>query len=171
MTTDKKVDALNTLAAAFFRASIAMGKTDDMAEALLSAAKALRAQEEREKFSPPCYQPDGDGCAYQCYDGQDEPIDKCKECPLCYSDKQRHREESNELLTMDDLRYMDGEAVYMVYEGEGGPLDGWVLVEVDSDDKGIWLTNNLGGRSEYTFDEGLEDGLKLYKRKPEEVRK
>lgn len=27
--------------------------------------------------TPPCYQPDGDGCAYQCYDGQDEPIEKC----------------------------------------------------------------------------------------------
>lgn len=40
--------------------------------------------------TPSCYIPDGDGCAYQCYDGDDEPIDKCKECPLCYSDKQRH---------------------------------------------------------------------------------
>lgn len=45
---------------------------------------------------PPCYQPDGDGCAYQCYDGDDEPIDKCKECPLCYSDKQRHHTPPNE---------------------------------------------------------------------------
>ena len=25
--------------------------------------------------APPCYQPDGDGCSYQCYDGDDEPID------------------------------------------------------------------------------------------------
>lgn len=47
--------------------------------------------------APPCYQPDGDGCAYQCYDGDDEPIDKCKECPRCYSDKQR-RKPSNEAL-------------------------------------------------------------------------
>ncbi len=40
--------------------------------------------------TPPCYQPDGDGCAYQTYgDSNDEPIDKCKECPLCYSDKVR----------------------------------------------------------------------------------
>lgn len=69
-------------------------------------------------------------------------------------------------LTMEELRYMDGEAVYMVYDGAGGPLDGWVLVEVDSEDEGIWLTNNLGGRSEYTFDEGLPDGIKLYRRKP-----
>ena len=49
--------------------------------------------------TPPCYQPDGDGCAYQCYDGDDEPIDKCKECPLCYSDKQRHHAPPNEPLT------------------------------------------------------------------------
>lgn len=49
--------------------------------------------------APPCYQPDGDGCAYQCYDGDDEPIDKCKECPLCYSDKQRHHAPPNEPLT------------------------------------------------------------------------
>ena len=49
---------------------------------------------------PPCYQPDGDGCAYQCYDGDDEPIDKCKESPLCYSDKQRHHTPPNEPLTL-----------------------------------------------------------------------
>ena len=49
--------------------------------------------------TPPCYQPDGDGCAYQCYDGQDEPIDKCKECPLCYSDKQRQHTPPNKPLT------------------------------------------------------------------------
>lgn len=47
-------------------------------------------------FTPACYQPDGDGCAYQCYDGQDEPIEKCKECPLCYSDKQRRGPERKE---------------------------------------------------------------------------
>ena len=57
--------------------------------------------------TPPCYQPDGDGCAYQCYDGQDEPIDKCKECPLCYSDKQRQHTPPNEPLTLEQLREMD----------------------------------------------------------------
>ena len=57
--------------------------------------------------TPPCYQPDGDGCAYQCYDGDEEPIDKCKECPLCYSDKQRHLTPPNEPLTLDELREMD----------------------------------------------------------------
>lgn len=55
--------------------------------------------------APSCYQPDGDGCAYQCYDGDDEPIDKCKECPLCYSDKQRHHASPNEALSP----YPDGD--------------------------------------------------------------
>ena len=42
---------------------------------------------------PPCYKPDsGDGeCAYQIYGSDDdEPIERCKACPLCYSDKMRH---------------------------------------------------------------------------------
>ena len=52
--------------------------------------------------TPPCYQPDGDECAYQCYDGDDEPIDKCKECPLCYSDKQRHITPQNEWVSVEE---------------------------------------------------------------------
>lgn len=52
--------------------------------------------------APPCYQPDGDGCVYQCYDGDDEPIDKCKECPLCYSDKQRHHTPPNEWVSVEE---------------------------------------------------------------------
>lgn len=52
--------------------------------------------------APPCYQPDGDGCSYQCYDGDDEPIDKCKECPLCYSDKQRHHAQPNEWVSVEE---------------------------------------------------------------------
>lgn len=40
---------------------------------------------------PPCYVEDkqAGGCCWQCYDGDDEPIEKCKACPLCYVDKQR----------------------------------------------------------------------------------
>lgn len=54
---------------------------------------ALR--EQREESIPPCYQPDGgDGeCAYQIYGtDDDEPIEHCKACPLCYLDKMRHNE-------------------------------------------------------------------------------
>ena len=84
--------------------------------------------------TPPCYQPDGDGCAYQCYDGDDEPIDKCKECPLCYSDKQRHHAPPNEPLTLDELRQMGGEPVWV--QTPGIPKYGrWVIVAgVDTED-------------------------------------
>lgn len=64
-------------------------------------AKAISDVIQPSNEPPPCYQPDGDGCAYQCSDGDDEPIDKCKECPLCYSDKQRHHTPPNEPLTCD----------------------------------------------------------------------
>ena len=54
------------------------------------------------KITPPCYQPDGDGCAYQIYgDNNDEPIDRCKACPLCYSDKVRHSSLKSKALTCE----------------------------------------------------------------------
>lgn len=62
----------------------------DYEDALWLAIAALR---QREEFMPPCYKPDsGDGeCAYQIYGpDDDEPIERCKACPLCYSDKMRH---------------------------------------------------------------------------------
>ena len=66
-------------------------KFDDNFRLIIPVSKIIKAPtiSPQDKI-PPCYIPDGDGCAYQCYDGDDEPIDKCKECPLCYSDKQRH---------------------------------------------------------------------------------
>lgn len=66
-------------------------------------AKAIDDVIQPSNEPPPCYQPDGDGCVYQCYDGDDEPIDKCKECPLCYSDKQRYHTPPNEPLTMEEV--------------------------------------------------------------------
>lgn len=76
----------------------------DVMRQLIEAQPTLTPPNE----TPPCYQPDGDGCAYQCYDGDDEPIEKCKECPLCYSDKQRHYTPPNDLLTCDGCT-MQGE--------------------------------------------------------------
>ena len=67
---------------------------------LLAGASTLTPPNE----APPCYRTDSDGCAYQCYDGDDEPIEKCKECPLCYSDKQRHYTPPNEPLTWEELK-------------------------------------------------------------------
>ena len=69
------------------------------------------------KITPPCYVPDGDGCSYQIYgDNNDEPIDRCKSCPLCQSDKVRHKQEheSNDPLTLDELRKMGGEPYWHV---------------------------------------------------------
>ena len=51
------------------------------------------------------------GCAYQCYDGQDEPIEKCKACPLCCSDKQRHYTTPNEWVSVDERLPEPGERV------------------------------------------------------------
>lgn len=62
---------------------------EEQREAAEFTIAALR--EQMEEFIPPCYKPDGDGCAYQIYGSDDdEPIERCKACPLCYSDKTRH---------------------------------------------------------------------------------
>ena len=88
------------------------------------------------KITPPCYVPDGDGCSYQIYgDNNDEPIDRCKSCPLCQSDKVRHKQEhfrdltkKVEPLTLDELRKMDGEPVWV--QSPGVPEYGrWAIVE------------------------------------------
>ena len=70
----------------------------------------------------------------------------------------------NEPLTLDELRQMDGEPVWVVYDEDAGM---WALVEVL--EESIFLTNNLGGRSEYAADVELEDdGITVYRQKPEE---
>ena len=104
--------------------------------------------------TPPCYQPDGDGCAYQCYDGQDEPIDKCKECPLCYSDKQRQHTPPNEPLTLEQLREMGGDPVWV----EG--IKRWAIVKLNC--KGVFLHTTSG---EFEVDPLGRD--KIYRRPPE----
>ena len=69
-----------------------------------------------------------------------------------------------EPLTLDDLRKMDGEPVWVVYGEDEGM---WALVEVC--EESIFLTNNLGGRTEYADDVELEDdGVMVYRQKPEE---
>lgn len=129
------------------------------------------------KIMPPCYVPDSDGCAYQTYgDNDDEPIDRCKSCPLCQSDKTRHKQDSahNDPLTLDELRQMDGEPVWIVCDEAAvettpgfEPLAFWALVEVC--EESIFLTNNLGGRTEYATDVEFEDdGVIVYRHKPEE---
>ena len=70
----------------------------------------------------------------------------------------------NKPLTLDELRQMDGKPVWGVYGEDAGM---WALVEVY--EESIFLTNNLGGRTEYADDVELEDdGLTVYRQKPEE---
>ena len=107
--------------------------------------------------TPPCYQPDGDGCAYQCYDGQDEPIDKCKECPLCYSDKQRQHTPPNEPLTLEQLREMDGEPVWVDDEKTYAILQVWDDDNIDA----IFSKPRGCIHAKYAI------GMKIYRRPPE----
>lgn len=69
----------------------------------------------------------------------------------------------NEPLTLEELREMDGEPVYIVIDGME-PLKMWGLIEIDGED--IYLTNNLGGRSAYAEVKQLYK-VKLYRRPPE----
>lgn len=68
-------------------------------------------------------------------------------------------------LTLEELRGMDGEAVFVVVDGLE-PLKIWALIKVE--EESVWLTNNLGGRTEYAADVELEeDEVTVYRRPPE----
>lgn len=113
----------------------------------------------------PCYKPDGDGCAYQCYDGQDEPIDRCKECPLCCVDKQRHQSPPNTPLTLEELREMDGEPVWVVELNDYPPHWGLVYWCRKNKRNIVYVTINNGASiCAETF---MAAGGKIYRRKPE----
>ena len=80
---------------------------------------------------------------------------------------------SNEPLTLEQLREMDGEPVWVVYDQDAAkttpgfdPLTLWALVEVTKDS--VLLTNNLGGRTAYADDQDLEwAGITVYRRPSE----
>lgn len=79
----------------------------------------------------------------------------------------------NEPLSLEQLREMDGEPVWVVYDQDAikttpgfDPLTLWALVEVTKNS--IFLTNNLGGRTAYADDQDLEwAGITVYRRPPE----
>lgn len=79
----------------------------------------------------------------------------------------------NEPLTIEQLREMDGEPVWVVYDQDAAkttpgfdPLTLWALVEVTKDS--VFLTNNLGGRTAYADDQDLAwAGITVYRRPPE----
>lgn len=88
-----------------------------------------------------------------------------KKAPLCYSDKQRHRSPPNTPLTLEELRKMDGEPVWLSWAGH--PEAGWALVCVRSKQNDvIYLRGNQGVTDLVGFI--LRDGGKIYRRKPEE---
>lgn len=136
---------------------IAVPENEEQAKAYFYARKALQSTLTQPNETPPCYQPDGDGCAYQCYDGDDEPIDKCKECPLCYSDKQRHHAPPNEPLTLEQLREMDGEPVWV------DDKKTWALLQVWDDDN----IDAVFPMPRGCFHAESVVGKKIYRRPPE----
>lgn len=84
---------------------------------------------------------------------------------------QQEREDPKPL-TLDELRQMDGEPVWVVCdvaaEGITDLLSIWALVEVA--EESIFLANNLGGRTEYAADVEFEDdGITVYRHKPKET--
>ena len=130
-------------------------------------AKAIGDVIQPSNEPPPCYQPDGGSCAYQCYDGDDEPIDKCKECPLCYSDKQRHHTPPNEPLTQADLNEMYLNEVWLGYPDGSGET---ALVVNGK----IYSTSSIEGAGldleDYIMGETLDaptGTYKVYRRLPE----
>ena len=71
-----------------------------------------------------------------------------------------------EPLTLEQLRKMDGEPVYIVFfpDADGEKLQFWALVAVDEWGE-IYLMNNLGGSSAY--EEVWADIEAIYRRPPE----
>ena len=96
----------------------------------------------------------------------DTRIEACNEACRMGADALRAQQEreNTKAMTMDELREMDGEPVWVVYDEDAGM---WALVEVC--EESIFLTNNLGGRTEYASDVELEDdGITVYRQKPKE---
>ena len=79
----------------------------------------------------------------------------------------------NEPLTLEQLREMGGEPVWVVYDQDAAkttpgfdPLTLWALVEVTK--TSVFLTNNFGGRTVYADEQDLEwAGITVYRRPPE----
>mgnify|MGYP001098626866 FL=1 len=75
----------------------------------------------------------------------------------------------NDPLTLDELREMDGEPVWIEYIPSPGEETAgfWGLVSADKEDGEVFLLNSLGGSSSY--EEALEDIRAIYRRRPKEV--
>lgn len=75
---------------------------------------------------------------------------------------------ANDPLTLEELREMDGEPVWVIFYAAYGETVGmWALVSVDEYTKEVFLTNRIGGRSAY--EEAAVDISAIYRRRPEEA--
>lgn len=102
-------------------------------------------------------------------DNDDEPIGRCKSCPLCQSDKIRHKQESvhNDPLVLDELRQMRGEPVWCK------ELECYGIVKMEK--VGSWANELFlvgtwhNGDAAVNFEYDIKSrGLTLYRHKPEE---
>ncbi len=76
--------------------------------------------------------------------------------------------EKNDPLTLEQLREMDGEPVWIVFtpDADGERPAMWALVSADDENKEIFLLNSIGGASAYA--EIWADVEAIYRRRPEE---
>ena len=74
----------------------------------------------------------------------------------------------NEPLTLDELREMDGEPVYVVFrpDGSGVRSQSWALVNVDEKYGEVYLVDSIPGASCY-YDEIWANLEGIYRRPPE----
>ena len=74
----------------------------------------------------------------------------------------------NDPLTLEELREMDGEPVWVVCtpDVDGETLALWALVSVDRESNEVFLQNNIGGKSSY--EDAWTDIEAIYRRRPEE---
>ena len=81
---------------------------------------------------------------------------------LDYDDMKTPQRTDISPLSFAHLSKLDGKPVWCEI---GNDLKMWVLVEVQ--EESVWLTNSLGGRSEYTCAEDLiEDEIRLFANTP-----
>lgn len=82
----------------------------------------------------------------------------------------RRAQPANEPLTLEQLRKMDKERVFVLLDDDVciPSLVAYNTEDCDNEDEEdtVYLTNNLGGRS--TYEDILDMGAKFYRRKPEE---
>jgi len=87
-------------------------------------------------------------------------------CPLC---GRALSIQADKPLTLDELRQMDGEPVWVVFKPDfdGTELKMWALVRCGDETDSVTLRNNLGGHSYY---EDVQNDIKaIYRQRPEEV--